>query len=171
MPTLTTTLLYPGQVLLEGVNLSEGRGTTRPFELIGAPYVDARSWLDELQAFGLPGVQLIPTRFQPTFDKWRGVSCQGLDIQVTKPTELRSVALTVSLIATAAKLFPDFAWLDPPYEYEYQKMPIDILFGSHRLREFVAKFRTGQIDASQLLAVLEWDQADWKRRIRPHLLY
>lgn len=171
MPTINTTLLYPGQVLLEGVNLSEGRGTTRPFELIGAPYVNAERWLDELGAFPQHGVRLLPTRFQPTFDKWQGLSCQGLDIQVLDARAVRSVQLTVSLIATAAKLFPEFAWVEPPYEYEYRKPPIDILFGSTRLREYVAEYQAERIDARQLLAVIDWDHAAWQHRIQPHLLY
>jgi uncharacterized protein YbbC (DUF1343 family) len=171
MPTLATTLLYPGQVLLEGVNLSEGRGTTRPFELIGAPFVDSRRWLAELQAFPLRGVRLLPTRFQPTFDKWQGISCHGLDIQVVNATEVRSVELTVGLIATAAKLFPEFSWLGPPYEYEYHKPPIDILFGSSLLRERVAEYQTGRINSRKLLEVLEWDQIAWENRIKLHRLY
>jgi uncharacterized protein YbbC (DUF1343 family) len=171
MPTLTTTQLYPGQVLLEGCNLSEGRGTTRPFELIGATFIDARRWLNSLDEFPMPGVRLLPTRFQPTFDKWNGQSCQGLDIQIVDSSQVRSVGVTVSLLATAAKLFPEFAWLEPPYEYEYHKPPIDILFGSDQLRQSISQFASGQSSSSQLLKVIDWDQTSWQSRIAPYLLY
>lgn len=171
MPTLTTTLIYPGQVLLEGVNLSEGRGTTRPFEVLGAPYVDSAKWLDALRKFPHPGAEYLETRFQPTFDKWRGESCQGIDIQVLDPRAVRSVQMTIAIIATAARLFPEFQWLEPPYEYEAEKMPIDILFGSDRLRLVVEAYRQGLISEREVHRLAEWDSRDWQDRIRPHLLY
>jgi len=172
MPTTATTLVYPGQVLLEGVNLSEGRGTTRPFEVLGAPYVNASRWVEALTEFSLPGVQLLPTRFQPTFDKWAGQSCQGIDIQITDARALRSVALTTSMMATAARLFPEFGWLDPPYEYETLKLPIDILFGSQRLRSAVKEFVENQVSGREFLhGLLDWDSTDWQSRIQRHQLY
>lgn len=171
MPTLATTVVYPGQVLLEGVNLSEGRGTTRPFEVVGAPYVDASRWIDELDAFDLAGVRLLPTRFKPTFDKWQGQSCQGIDIRVTDIHELRSFALTVALVATAAKLFSEFCWLAPPYEYEFIKSPIDILFGSDQLRSRVSQYKLGECDADEMMQVVDCDTSSWKQRIANYLMY
>jgi uncharacterized protein YbbC (DUF1343 family) len=171
MPTATTTLLYPGMVLLEGTNLSEGRGTTRPFELAGAPYVDSRRWLAELSNFDLPGLQLLPTRFKPTFDKWQGDSCQGLDIQITDSSLLRSVALAIALLATAAKLFPEFRWLNPPYEYEYHNLPIDILYGNDNLRQVAEQFRSGALPAGRVLERLAWNEANWLNHSRKFWLY
>ncbi len=171
MPTLTTTLVYPGQVLLEGVNLSEGRGTTRPFEVVGAPFVDAYRWIDELAAFELQGVRLLPTRFKPTFDKWKDESCQGIDIRVTDALQLRSFALTVALVATAAKLFPEFCWLDPPYEYEFIKPPIDILFGSDQLRRRVSQYKLGDCDADGMMHVVSCDTTSWQQRTANYLMY
>lgn len=172
MPTTATACVYPGQVLLEGVNLSEGRGTTRPFEVVGAPFVDAELWLQALGTFELPGVRLLATRFQPTFDKWARQSCQGVDIQVTDPIHFRSVAMTVAMIATAAKLFPEFRWLDPPYEYETVKMPIDILFGNDQLRLTAEEFVRGNLQERELLGrLLDWDQSTWWNRIRRFQLY
>lgn len=171
MPSVTTALLYPGQVLLEGVNLSEGRGTTRPFELIGAPFVDSSRWLKELEQFNFPGVKLLPTRFKPTFDKWMGQSCEGLDIRVLDHRQLRSFEMTVALVATAAKLFPEFCWLPPPYEYETVKPPIDILFGSDRLRWLAMEYRQGNISPRQLIKSTECDSTGWQSRIASSLLY
>lgn len=171
MPTLTTTIVYPGQVLLEGVNLSEGRGTTRPFELVGAPFVDASLWIDELAAFELHGVRLLTTRFKPTFDKWKGESCQGIDIRVTDALQLRSFELTVALVATAAKLFPEFCWLDPPYEYEFIKPPIDILFGSDQLRCRVSEYMNGDCDADGMMQVVSCDASSWQQRTANYLMY
>lgn len=174
MPTLTTTLLYPGQVLLEGVNLSEGRGTTRPFELIGAPYVDSRKWLESMAECPqevLDAVRLLPTKFQPTFDKWKGLSCHGLDIQITNAGQVRSFALVVSLLATAAKLFPEFQWLDPPYEYEFIKPPIDILFGNERLRLAISNYCNDKIDLQQVLKEGACDQTIWSDRISKVIMY
>lgn len=171
MPSTTTALVYPGQVLLEGVNLSEGRGTTRPFEVVGAPFVDSSAWVDALLQFHLPGVRFLPTRFQPTFDKWAGQSCQGIDIQVTDRHTFRSLNMTTAMMATAARLFPDFDWLDPPYEYETQKMPIDILFGSDALRLAVNAFEQGQLNEPQFFEQLASPSGDWLERTAMHRFY
>jgi uncharacterized protein YbbC (DUF1343 family) len=136
MPRVTTAWLYPGQVLLEGTNLSEGRGTTLPFEVIAAPFIDPHRLCAELKAVELPGLAIRPIRFVPTFDKWRGQRCGGVALHITEPRGVRSVAMTLHLLAASHRLWPsDFAWLPPPYEYEREKMPIDILFGSSRLRQ------------------------------------
>ena len=171
MPTLSTVDVYPGQVLLEGCNLSEGRGTTRPFEVVGAPFIDGERWANELERANLKHVRLLPTRFKPTFDKFAGESCSGLDIQVTDAKQLRSVEMTVALIASAAALYPqEFRWLDPPYEYEYIKPPIDILFGNDRLRNQVDRFR-GTSSWPETLSLLNWDETAWVQRIESIRLY
>ena len=159
MPRFETALLYPGQVLLEGTNLSEGRGTTAPFEVVGAPFIDPHEFLRELIAVDLAGIALRPVHFVPTFDKWQGRTCGGVALHITQPHAVRSVGLTPSIIAAARKLYPrDFAWLPPPYEYEREKMPIDILFGSARLRDQVA-------------AASEFDDAAWQQRTKAFHLY
>lgn len=170
MPRVQTTLLYPGQVLLEGTNLSEGRGTTLPFEVVGAPFIEPDVFVKELRQFNHPGLALRPVRFVPTFDKWQGQSCGGVALHVVDPAAVRSVATTVAILACASRLYPrEFAWLPPPYEYEYQRQPIDILFGSSRLRERLADsaLMTSQ-DAFQLT---DADHSIWQARIREHLLY
>lgn len=172
MPTLETAQVYPGQVLLEGTNLSEGRGTTRPFEVLGAPFVDEYQWLSALESFTFPGVELRPTRFVPVFDKWQGESCGGIDIHVRDSQAVRSVHLTAALLATVAHLYPhDFAWLEPPYEYECVLSPIDILFGNSHLRRSVDRLRSERVSPELITALTSWDEAAWWHRVAPSLIY
>lgn len=135
LPTLDSVTVYPGTVLLEGTNLSEGRGTTRPFEIVGAPYLDAHAFAARLAAVGLPGVIFRPHEFEPTFSKHAGRLCGGIQVHVTDREAFRPVAAAVHLLAAARDLAPDeFAWTAPPFEYERVLPPIDILWGSDELR-------------------------------------
>ena len=170
MQRFETAVVYPGQVLLEGTNLSEGRGTTLPFEVVGAPFIEPFALLRELKAVDHPGLQLLPIRFVPTFDKWKGQSCGGVALHVEEPAAVRSVAFTVSLFAAVKKLYPrEFAWLPPPYEYEREKMPIDILFGSAKLRKALQS--ESPVLHATIRELCELDEAAWWRRVRPYLLY
>ncbi len=136
MPTPATAMVYPGQVLLEGTNLSEGRGTTLPFELCGAPFIDPRALLAEIDQQAASGLFLRPTWFTPTFDKWDGELCGGLQLHVIDSQKFSPYRFTLALLKAVIKLYPDnFAWLAPPYEYEYEKLPIDILTGDPLIRK------------------------------------
>ena len=136
IPTLDTCVVYPGTVLFEGTNVSEGRGTTRPFELIGAPWVAAERFADAMNRLALPGVFFRPAVFEPTFHKHAKTSCGGCQIHVLDRTAFRPVETGVALLAAFRASDPaQFAWRDPPYEYEHEKLPIDILAGSSELRE------------------------------------
>ncbi|MBW3542944.1 MAG: DUF1343 domain-containing protein [Planctomycetes bacterium] len=136
LPAFSSALAYPGMVLLEGTNLSEGRGTTTPFELVGAPFIEPFRLAAELAAFELRGVAFRPARFRPTFDKWAGQSCGGVALMVTDPHEFRPYRTALCLMAALRNTWPDdFAWSEPPYEYETKRMPIDLLAGSSALRE------------------------------------
>lgn len=139
MPTLDTAIVYPGMVLFEGTLLSEGRGTTRPFELVGHPGVDAARLADALNAHGLPGVHFRPAYFEPTFQKHARVTCGGCQLHVTDRERFRSVDAAIALLCEFRDALPDrrLPWRPPPYEYEYEKMPIDILAGSDVLRTAV----------------------------------
>jgi uncharacterized protein YbbC (DUF1343 family) len=140
MPTLDAAVVYPGQVLFEGTQLSEGRGTTRPFELVGAPWIDANRLAGTLNAYGLPGVHFRPVYFEPTFHKFAGKTCGGVQVHATDRSTFRPVLATAALLREFRAALPErFAWRDPPYEYEHEKTPIDILSGSSALR--------GQIEA------------------------
>lgn len=135
MPTLDTATVYPGICLLEGTNLSEGRGTTRPFEIFGAPFVEPYLLTDRLRAFKLPGVVFRPMYFQPTFQKHAGSLCGGAQIHVTNRNKFKPFKTGVAILKAAHDLYPKhFAWKQPPYEYETEKMPIDILAGTDKLR-------------------------------------
>jgi uncharacterized protein YbbC (DUF1343 family) len=138
MPTLESALVYPGAVLLEGTNVSEGRGTTRPFELTGAPWVRAEPFAEWLNGLGLPGVHFRPVVFEPTFQKHARQACGGCQTHVIDRAAFRPVETGVALIGAFRAAGPSrFAWRDPPYEYETEKCPIDILAGSAALREAI----------------------------------
>ena len=140
IPTIDTAVVYPGTVLLEGTNISEGRGTTRPFELVGAPWADPESVSRELQDLNLPGVHFRSALFEPTFHKGAGQSCGGCQIHVTNRGAFKPVETGVAVIWALRRAAVDrFQWREPPYEYEHTKPPIDILFGSTALREGLDK--------------------------------
>lgn len=136
IPTFDTTTVYPGGVLFEGTNVSEGRGTTRPFELLGAPWVVAETFADAMNRRELPGVFFRPALFEPTFHKHAKQGCAGCQVHVRDRWTFRAVETGVALIEAFRAAAPDrFAWKNPPYEYEFDKMPIDCLAGSSALRE------------------------------------
>jgi len=135
MPTLETAVVYPGTVLFEGTNVSEGRGTTRPFELIGAPWVDAELLAEKLAAHRLPGAYFRPAVFEPTFQKHAKEPCGGCQIHVLDRDKYPAVQSAVAiLIEMRAQNPAKFQWRQPPYEYEHEKLPFDILAGSSDLR-------------------------------------
>lgn len=135
MPTLDTAIVYPGMCLLEGTNISEGRGTTRPFELFGAPFIDAERLIARLSDFRLPGVIFRPASFLPTFQKHAGKQCGGAQIHVTSRRAFKPFKTAVAILKAIRELWPDeLKWKEPPYEYEIEKLPIDILAGSDSLR-------------------------------------
>ena len=167
IPTLDTAIVYPGAVLIEGTRLSEGRGTTRPFELIGAPWIDGERLADAMNGRELPGVHFRPAFFEPTFQKHAGKSCGGCQLHVLDRDAFKPVRTTVELIAEFHRQDPSrFEWRQPPYEYEHDKMPIDILYGSDQLRLAVAAGETGAL-------VDSWsgDEEAFKRTRQPFLLY
>jgi uncharacterized protein YbbC (DUF1343 family) len=136
MPTWETALLYPGMVLFEATNVSEGRGTTMPFQIFGAPFIDQQKLLKHPECMGLEGVVLRSICYEPTFDKWAGQTCYGFQIHVTNRNTLRPFKLGFALLQALHQTHKnDFQWLPPPYEYERNKEPIDILFGDGSLRQ------------------------------------
>ena len=135
MPTLDSATIFPGTVHLEGTQVSEGRGTTRPFELVGAPYIEAGEFARQLESKGLPGVAFRPTNFLPTFQKHAGVTCGGVQIHVLERLELRPVITGLAIVKTCFDLYrEDFRWKVPPYEYVFDKNPFDVISGTDRLR-------------------------------------
>jgi uncharacterized protein YbbC (DUF1343 family) len=162
--------VYPGQVLFEGTNLSEGRGTTTPFEICGAPFVDPYALRDELEAFQLPGVAFRPIRFVPTFQKFKGESCGGLFLHVTDAAAFRPYRTALAILARVARLWSDaVAWKAPPYEYERTKMPIDCITGGDLVRTFVESGRWTKPD--HLAAACDARPEEWRRVTAKHRLY
>jgi uncharacterized protein YbbC (DUF1343 family) len=138
IPTLDTAIVYPGAVLFEGMLVSEGRGTTRPFELAGAPWIDGDRFADALNGRGLPGVRFRPAYFEPTFHKHAQTLCGGCQIHVTDRAAFTPYRVGVEIIAEFHREAPSTPlWRDPPYEYEHVRPPIDILYGSDRLRHAI----------------------------------
>ena len=136
MPSLETAVVYPGQVLWEGTNISEGRGTTRPFEYFGAPFIEPARVKKYLKEFSIPGVNLLEAAFRPTFQKWQGEVCRGFFLQIHDRRVFQPYRTTLILLQAIRDLYPnDFKWKDPPYEYETERMPIDLLIGDQSLRE------------------------------------
>ncbi|MBA4062431.1 MAG: DUF1343 domain-containing protein [Isosphaera sp.] len=165
MPTVDTAFVYPGQCLLEGTNLSEGRGTTRPFELCGAPWVDPRAAAARLEADGLPGVRFRPAWFRPTFQKFAGVDCGGVQLHVTDRRAFRPVR--TGLAALAALRGPGFAWRTEEYEFVADRPAVDLLFGSDRERVALDAGRPW----AEVAAGWEAEEAAFRERRRPFLLY
>ena len=149
LPTLDSAIVYPGAVLFEGTMLSEGRGTTRPFELVGAPWIDGDRLAHAMNARGLPGVHFRPVFFEPTFQKHARETCGGCQIHVLDRGRFEAVRTAVELIAEFRAQNPArYAWREPPYEYEHEKAPIDILYGSDRLRVAIdAGKRSNDLDS------------------------
>lgn len=135
MPTPATALVYPGQVIWEGTNFSEGRGTTLPFELCGAPYIRTTEIENKLSKTNLPGCILRPLVFEPTSGKWMGQACHGFQIHVTDPHAFRPYRTSLALLQALLQLYPDdFAYKEPPYEYEFTRLPMDLILGDQELR-------------------------------------
>jgi len=169
MPRPETAVVYPGQVLVEGTTLSEGRGTTTPFEVVGAPYIEPAGLAAALADYSTPGLTIRPIRFRPTFNKWAGRSCGGVALHFTDARAVRSYSTTVALFACLRRLYGEqFSWLPPPYEYEEVLMPIDILSGSTRLREAIDSGRTLPADVAHLA---ELNVEQWREQSSGYLLY
>ena len=168
MPTLDSAVVYPGTVLFEGVLVSEGRGTTRPFELVGAPWIDAERFADAMNALALPGAHFRPAVFEPTFQKYAKQPCGGCQIHVTDRPAFKPVLTGAALIREFRRANREaFAWRQPPYEYEAEKLPIDILAGSDELRLQVE----ADVPVVEIAASWRDDEAAFTALRRPFLLY
>ncbi|MFH2058079.1 MAG: DUF1343 domain-containing protein [Pseudomonadota bacterium] len=146
LPTPESAMVYPGQVIFEGTNVSEGRGTTQPFEIFGAPFINTDKILKDVQN-RLPGLHLRPISFEPTSGKWQGSVCNGFQIHVTKRQTYLPYVSSLILLQSIIRLHKkEFLFKEPPYEYEFNKMPIDLIIGSKSLRKQIQALN----DISQL---------------------
>jgi len=153
MPTPDTAVVYPGQCLIEGTNLSEGRGTTRPFEIVGAPWLDAAKLAQHMNAQNLPGVKFRPAWFRPTFQKFAGTDCGGVQLHVSDRNTFQPVRTSLALLAAMREMSGDkFKWRTEVYEFVTDPIAIDLLFGSDRERK--------HLEAGKLVTELD---AAWKK--------
>lgn len=168
LPVPDSAIVYPGQVLWEGTNVSEGRGTTRPFEIFGAPFLDPRAMLDFLGGNALPGVHLRPLAFEPTWNKWQGVLCRGFQLHVTDRTAFRPYTVSLKLLEAVLRVHPrDFRWKEPPYEYEFRRLPIDLILGDSKIREHLELGGS----ADTLLSAWIVEEERFRRLRKPFCLY
>ena len=138
IPTVNTASVFPGTVHLEGTQMSEGRGTTRPFEIIGAPYIESDRFGAALNGLDFPGVYFRACLFMPTFQKHAGRACGGVQIHVTNRAAFDPVLTGVAIVKTAFDMYgDDFRWKEPPYEYVYDQNPFDVISGTSQLRELI----------------------------------
>jgi len=168
MPTLETAAVYPGQCLIEGTNFSEGRGTTRPFELCGAPWIDPAGLAEMLREYALPGVIFRPTWFRPTFQKFTGMDCGGVQLHVTDRCSFQPVRTGLAVLAALRELSgTQFAWRTDEYEFVTDRLAIDLLFGSDRERRALESGKSWR----DIAADWEAQEAAFRERRRPFLLY
>src|ERR1035437_3801068 len=138
IPTVDTAVVFPATVHIEGTELSEGRGTTKVFDINGAPFIAPYVWADELSKFGFAGVAFRPCYFQPTFQKWAGQTCGGVQIHVTDREAFKPVILGIAMVKTAYDLYPDkFQWKQLAYEYVFDKNPFDVVCGTDKIRNAI----------------------------------
>lgn len=168
MPTPETALVYPGQVIWEGTNVSEGRGTTLPFELVGAPFWEHEPVMKALARTDLPGCFFRPLVFEPTSGKWAARACTGFHLHVTDALSFLPYRASLALLQAVLQLYPgDFQYKMPPYEYEYERLPMDLILGSRKVRQ--------ELEAGRPIGEMEEDWQDglqeFRERRRRYLLY
>ncbi|MFP7755078.1 exo-beta-N-acetylmuramidase NamZ domain-containing protein [Thermodesulfobacteriota bacterium B35] len=168
MPSFATALVYPGQVIWEGTNLSEGRGTTLPFELFGAPFIELDEVLTLLAGMALPGCVFRPLVFEPCFGKWAGEPCQGFQLHVTDPDTFLPYRTGLALLQLLPALYPEeFRYKEPPYEYEFERLPMDLILGDRQVRIALEE----GVDLLELEASWQEDLARYGQECAEILLY
>jgi len=168
MPSPDTAWLYPGQVIWEGTCVSEGRGTTRPFHLFGAPFIDSGQLKAELESYDLPGAVFRRAVFEPTFNKYQNQVCHGLEIHPADHLKYQPYLTSLTILEVLLRLYPDqVEWLPPPYEYEYERLPMDLILGDRRVRQGLEQ----GLSASDLSASWSADLNRFRIERSKYLLY
>ena len=168
MPSLSTAIVYPGMCLLEGTNISEGRGTTRPFEVFGAPWIKSFELCEKLNELKLPGVKFLPWRFTPMFSKYAGQTCDGAMMFVTDRKAFRPVLTAIAIIKTIHELYREkFKFINPPYEFETEKLPFDILCGTPEIRRMIEE--GSKID--EMKDFIDGNAREYQAKLQKYLLY
>ncbi len=168
MPTLDTATVFPGTVHFEGTQMSEGRGTTRPFELVGAPYIVPEDYAARLNSLGFSEVFFRSCAFMPTFQKHAGVACGGVQIHVLNRAEFEPVSTGIAMVKTAYEMYSDqFQWKKPPYEYVHDRNPFDVISGTSKIRKGIEKGET----LESITQSWQEDLDEFKRVRTEYLLY
>ncbi len=168
LPSPSSAMVYPGQVLWEGTNVSEGRGTTQPFEIFGAPFLDPEPLRKTLDLGSLSGLYLRPLAFEPTSNKWKEQICHGFQIHVLAPESYRPYFSTLALVQAVFSLHRGaFQWKSPPYEYEYEKLPFDLITGDRAIREAIED----HVPLEEVMDGWEKELLDFQHMRKPYLLY
>jgi uncharacterized protein YbbC (DUF1343 family) len=168
LPTPLSALVYPGQVIWEGTNISEGRGTTQPFEFFGAPFLEPYRLMEKIDETLLSGTVLRPVEFEPTSNKWAGQSCKGFQMHITEPAVYSSYALSLGLYQAIYQMYPDrFAYKQPPYEYEYERLPMDLIIGDQKVRH---QIESG-MPITDIVSTWQASLAAYQQMINPFILY
>lgn len=167
MPTVDTAVVYPGMCLIEGTNLSEGRGTTRPFEYVGAPWVDADGVCAALERLSLPGVVFRPVAFRPMFQKYAHEMCFGVQIHVLERARFRPVLTGVALLCVMRALHEAFDWRKEVYEFVGDRLAIDLLFGTDSVRAMIER----QESPYRIMAQMASESALWEESREAYFLY
>ncbi len=168
IPTVDTCVVFPATVHIEGTELSEGRGTTKPFELNGAPFINPYEWKAALDEYDFPGVIFRPCYFQPTFQKWAGQTCGAVQLHVTDRNTFTPVIVGIAMVKTAYDLYPDkFQWKQADYEYEFGKNPFDIVSGTDKIRKNIE----GGVSLEQIQNQWINDLTEFEKLRTSYLLY
>jgi beta-N-acetylhexosaminidase len=168
MPTADTTLVFPATVYFEGTEVSEGRGTTRPFEIVGAPYIDADEYAAALTSLGLDGVVFRPINFMPTFQKHANQSCGGVFLHVIDRETFEPVITGLAMIKIARDLYKnDFQWKTSPYEYVFDRNPFDVIAGTDKIREMFEN----NVEVNDIKLSWQTDVTEFNRIREKYLLY
>ena len=168
MPSPEAALVYPGQVIWEGTNVSEGRGTTQPFEFVGAPFWHHAEMLEMLERTDLPGCVLRPVVFEPTSGKWEGCGCNGFQIHVQEREIFQPYRTSLAMLQASLLLYPEqFSYKQPPYEYEYKTLPMDLIIGDKQVRQ---QLETG-MSIMELERSWQEDLEQFKALREKYLLY
>jgi uncharacterized protein YbbC (DUF1343 family) len=168
IPSVDTTVVFPATVFFEGTQVSEGRGTTRPFEIIGAPYIDAKHYADALESQKLSGVVFRPINFLPTFQKHMGKTCGGVFVHILDREEFEPVITGLAMVKMIFDLYPsEFKWKNPPYEYVFDRNPFDVIAGTEKTRNRIEQ------GSSVKDIKLSWqkDVEDFKKLSEQYFLY
>jgi uncharacterized protein YbbC (DUF1343 family) len=168
MPTVDTATVFPATVFFEGTQVSEGRGTTRPFEFVGAPYINSQQLAAELNSFNLPGIYFRAAEFQPTFQKHAGKTCGGVQLHVLDREAFEPVRTGITMVKAIVELYgEEFKWKNPPYEYVYDKNPFDVISGTDDIRRAIEN----KASIEELTASWQSDVQAYVERREPILLY